>query len=188
MLIVDVEWGSWRQSNKQTKSISSNQLIDLWIDWCRCLFDGCAAGLTALILFHQISFQSIWFHFNGSLPHQWNSNTFNSQSIFIKDWWNWIVGLFPWGRTARQHSQFNQSAHSEELIEMNCWIAEWAAAYNAHFTMFNFMNFTFVSLIPQKKNSIIKHSSIPVINYCYNIFFNSATSIIIELTKSKKKS
>ena len=35
--------------------------------------------------------------------------------------------------------------------------------------MFNFMNFTFVSLIPQKKNSIIKHSSIPVINYCYNI-------------------
>ena len=47
---------------------------------------------------------------------------------------------------------------------------EWAAAYNAHFTMFNFMNFTFVSLIPQKKNSIIKHSSIPVINYCYNIF------------------
>eukprot|EP00493_Phyllostaurus_siculus_P006299 UN06360 len=46
---------------------------------------------------------------------------------------------------------------------------EWAAAYNAHFTMFNFMNFTFVSLIPQKKDSIIKHSSIPVINYCYNI-------------------
>ena len=49
---------------------------------------------------------------------------------------------------------------------------DWAAAYNAHFTMFNFMNFTFVSLIPQKKNSIIKHSSIPVINYCYNIIFN----------------
>ena len=101
--------GSWRQSNKQTKSISSNQLIDLWIDWCRCLFDGCAAGLTALILFHQISFQSIWFHFNGSLPHQWNSNTFNSQSIFIKDWWNWIVGLFPWAPMPVNSSFFSLS-------------------------------------------------------------------------------
>ena len=43
--------------------------------------------------------------------------------------------------------------------------------------------------IPQKKNSIIKHSSIPVINYCYNIFFNSAKQInsLIHFTERKKK-
>ena len=62
----------------------------------------------------------------------------------------------------------NPSILKEWVDEKNEF--DWAAAYNAHFTMFNFMNFTFVSLIPQKKNSIIKHSSIPVINYCYNIF------------------
>ena len=61
----------------------------------------------------------------------------------------------------------NPSILKEWVDEKNEF--DWAAAYNAHFTMFNFMNFTFVSLIPQKKNSIIKHSSIPVINYCYNI-------------------
>ena len=70
----------------------------------------------------------------------------------------------------------NPSILKEWVDEKNEF--DWAAAYNAHFTMFNFMNFTFVSLIPQKKNSIIKHSSIPVINYCYNIIlrflFNKA--------------
>ena len=33
---------------------------------------------------------------NGSLTHQWNSNTFNSNQ---PSWWNWIVGLFPWAPT-----------------------------------------------------------------------------------------
>ena len=47
MIDERVDWAA-HQQNKQTKSISSNQLIDLWIDWCRCLFCGCAAGLTAL--------------------------------------------------------------------------------------------------------------------------------------------
>ena len=114
---------SWRQFHSLCWSVVS------WIKWNWIVF---------------FSWRSHCRSSGHNPPIQRNSISFSSFTTpFLH--WKLKFSYSGMGGKALQHSQFNQSAHSEELIEMNCWIVEWAAAVR---------QLAFISTNPIKFNSI----------------------------------
>ena len=97
--LVCVDWWklivgllSLSSSNKTIQSTISFKLKKfnlMKVDWFCFIEEESSPGLTALILFHQISFQSIWFHQMARSP-----TAFIKNQRFLKPAW-WVIDFRP---------------------------------------------------------------------------------------------